>query len=70
VGEVKPGVLCPVLGSQYKRQLDTLERVQWRGSEMMKGLEHLFCEEGLKELGLLNLKKIRLWGTLSMSVNA
>jgi len=36
-----------VLGPQYKRDLDILERVQWRATKMLKGLGHLCCEERL-----------------------
>ena len=44
-------------GPQYKRDMDTLERVQQRATRMKKGLEQLFYEERLRELGLFILKK-------------
>lgn len=53
---VRPGgVLCPVLGSSVKT--GTHWRVQQKAMKMMKALEHLSYEEGLRELGLLILKK-------------
>jgi len=56
---VRPHLECcvRVWAPHYRRDMDILDRVQRRTMKIMKGLEHLSCEERPRELGLLSLKK-------------
>jgi len=49
---------------QFKKEEELLDRVEWRATRMIKGLEHLSYEERLRELGLFSLKKRRMKGDL------
>ena len=49
-----------VWSSQYRRDVDLLDRVQRRAANMIQGMEHLSFEDTLRELGPFILEKRRL----------
>jgi len=54
--------VCSILAPHFQKANDKLERVQWRATKVIQGLEYLPYEDRLKEVGMFSLERGRLRG--------
>ena len=58
--EAPSGAWCPCLEPQHEKDVELLKWVERSTTKMIRGLEHLCCEDRLRELDLISLGKRRI----------
>jgi len=61
-GMLRDTCIVQMWSPQYRRDIDLLECIQRRATEMIQGMEHLTYEGWLRELRIFSLKKRKLQG--------